>query len=52
MVAAIDAVFTGFVEWGDVRDAVLLFAGFVQWEARGMSLDITGTLEGLWGGML
>ena len=29
-------------------DAVRLFAGFVEWDARGLWLDITETLEGLW----
>ena len=29
-------------------DAVRLFAGFVEWNTRGLWLDITETLEGLW----
>ena len=29
-------------------DAVRLFAGFVDWNTRGLWLDITETLEGLW----
>ena len=29
-------------------DAVRLFAGFVEWDVRGLWLDITETLEGLW----